>query len=674
MSILGLATLLLMATTSQVKATRDSLLWLARQCQAPRIRSMREFAEQELVIPDGPYAGRRFSIDRQPYTGLLFDAIDSGHWNRFAITGPTQSGKTFSGSITPVLYHLFEIGETVIFGLPDQDMAGDKWREDIRPAIERTRYRELLPRAGGGSRGGKVRAIKFRNGATLRFMSGGGGDKSRAGFTARVLVVTEVDGMDEAGGGSREADKITQLEGRTRAYGDRKRVYLECTVSIEEGRIWRELKGGTDSKIALPCPHCRQWVSPEREHLSGWQQAEHEMAARGEAHFVCPSCRVPWSEQERRQANLAGVLVHRGQEVTPEGQAVGPLPPTRTLGFRWSAVNNLFLGAADIAADEWKASRSIDEENAEKELRQFVWCLPYQPPSEDSTKLEAFGICARTSKSPRGQLPDGTEALTVQVDLGKWLAHWVAIAWSADGRSLIVDYDRFEIPSASLPLEQAILAALRTFRDERVMPGWTAADGHRYVPDQTWIDAGYQPAAVYAFCRDKDTDQDLFRPTIGRGSNHRQLRYSKPKSTTNQVKFVGLEYHVVWNEAEGLFVVEVNADFWKGFLHRRLAVPVDAPGAMLLHAAMPREHLTLAKHFTAEKEVEQYIEGKGTIRVWETIRKANHYLDCGYGACAAAHMAGVEFVDARPPDPEPPPPAGKPLTTSDGRPFLVTQR
>ena len=85
-----------------------------------------------------------------------------------------------------------------------------------------------------------MESIQFRNGATLKFMSGGGGDKSRAGFTSRVVVVTETDGLDLAGTKSRESVKITQLEARTRAYGSRKRIYLECTVSTEDGRTWRE--------------------------------------------------------------------------------------------------------------------------------------------------------------------------------------------------------------------------------------------------------------------------------------------------------------------------------------------------------------------------------------------------------------------------------------------------
>jgi hypothetical protein len=63
-----------------------------------------------------------------------------------------------------MLYHLFEIGETVICGLPDMDMAADKWREDILPAVESSRYRELLPRHGGGSRGGRVETLQSPTG------------------------------------------------------------------------------------------------------------------------------------------------------------------------------------------------------------------------------------------------------------------------------------------------------------------------------------------------------------------------------------------------------------------------------------------------------------------------------------------------------------------------------
>ena len=107
------------------------LRWFLGQARPRRLRTMRQFAEQEIVIPEGPFQGRKFRCARQPYTGLWFDAVDSGIWNRHVATGPTQSGKTLSCFVIPLLYHLFELEETVICGLPDMDMAADKWREDI---------------------------------------------------------------------------------------------------------------------------------------------------------------------------------------------------------------------------------------------------------------------------------------------------------------------------------------------------------------------------------------------------------------------------------------------------------------------------------------------------------------------------------------------------------------
>jgi len=396
--------------------------WLIGRARAPRLRTMRQFAEQEIVIPDGPYEGRRFTCERQPYTAVWFAAVDSGLWSRLVATGPTQSGKTLTAYVIPMLYHLFEIGETVIGGVPDMDMAADKWREDLLPAIERTQFREMLPRSGAGSRGGKIDTVRFQNGATLKFMSGGGGDKSRAGFTSRVVIITETDGMDESSDTSREADKITQLEARTRAYGNRKRVYMECTVSVELGRTWTEYKDGTESRIMLPCPHCAAYVQIERDNLVGWKDAEDAVDARSASEFCCSDCGSPWTEDQRRSANLSAVLVHKGQEITPDGEAVGPIPKTDTLGFRWSAANNLFLTAGDIGADEWRASRAADEDNADREMRQFVWCLPYEPSLMDLTPLDPRVIVKRVRDLPKGSVPEDTQYLTVGVDIGKYNA------------------------------------------------------------------------------------------------------------------------------------------------------------------------------------------------------------------------------------------------------------
>lgn len=630
-------------TLGRTSPVHEDLRWLLRQSRAPRLRSLRRFAEEEIVIPDGPYAGRRFRCSRQPYTGLWFDAVDSGNWQRFVATGPTQSGKTLSCFIIPLLYHLFEMGETVICGVPDMDMAADKWREDLLPVIEQSRFRTLLPRVGGGSRGGHVESIQFTNGATLKFMSGGGGDKSRAGFTSRVIVITETDGLDQVSSSSRESDKVTQLEARTRAYGHRARIYMECTVSTDSGRTWQEYTKGTCSNISLCCPLCKAWVVPEREHLQGWLEAASQADAREDGSFFCPACGEAWQEDHRRQANEQGRLVHRGQRIDAEGNVVGEAPRTNTLGFRWSGVHNLFQTAGDLAASEWDAAHAQDEDNAERAQRQFVWCIPVESPRSSILSLELMELASRTLPLLRGILPADTQHLSAAMDLGKYLNHWVVIAWREGATPHLVDYGRIEVASQELGVEQALMVSLRQFRD-MVMHGWVKDKDPKQtpvIPGQVWIDAGYMTDVVYTFCRESG---NRFRPSVGRGAlQHRKQSYHRPTSTGSVVQMIGQNFHYALLP-ERIHLAEVDADYWKTWVHQRLETPLGTSGAMTLFQAPPQEHTSLVRHLTAETKVEEYLPGQGMITRWERIRRDNHFFDAIYNACAAGWACGARLL------------------------------
>lgn len=653
---------------------RDEARDFLRLSRSRKRRTMRQFAEEEIILPSGPFEGRTFRCDRQPFTAVFFDLVDSGQWNRIFVTGPSQSGKSVSCFSIPILYHLFEIGERVICGLPDMDMAADKWRDELLPVIERTRFAHLIPR----SRGGSKRSIKFHNGAVLRFMSGGGGDKSRAAFTSRVIVMTEIDGMDESGGGSREADKITQLEARTRAYGSRKRIYGECTVTVEEGRTWREYTAGTRTQLYLPCPHCKAFVVIERENLCGHQAAMSKIEAQQNGAFACPSCGETWSEDDRRAANRGMRPVHRDQTIEADGSIIGPAPPTDTLGFRWSGAHNLFFSSGELAADEWRLGREEDEENAEKESRQFIWAIPYKPPTIPDAQLSWQELMMRQWRGwSKGRCPADAEFVTAGVDLGKWLAHWLAIAWMPDGIGHIVDYGRFDIATDHLGVETATLAALREFRDA-MLAGFPVDNDQPRVPDQVWIDTKWKDSAAAAFQFVRESG-DRFRPYRGRSAKEKR-NYNRPKKTGGEVRWIGEGMHIELRRDHQCLVVEIDADHWKTWLHDRLAVKLldensnRTPGSLsLYHTATPKEHQALVKHLTAERKMREFVAGKGEVIFWDQIRKQNHWLDTGYAACAAAWMCGVRLI----PDFEQPRVVyeeNPPITTPDGRAFLITER
>lgn len=620
--------------TRSTRAERDVIRNFFRAARPPRVRGMLEFAREEIVLPDGPDKGERFDPDRQPFARRYFELVDSGQWSIHAVTGPSQTGKTLIGYVIPGMFHLFEHGETVVLGLPSMDMSRDKWREDVLPAIEASRYRELLPRTGAGSRGGSIEAIKFRNGATLKFMSAGGGDKKRAGFTSRVLLLTEVDGFDKASGTSREAGPVEQMLARTEAFADNSVVYMECTVSIDEGRIWQEFKGGTASRLALPCPHCKHYVTPEREHLVGWQGADDELQAREAAHLACPECAKPWTEQQRIDANHRAMVVHRGQEIAGKGaraKVTGPLPRTRTLGYRWTAANNLLAPIGRVGEKEWRAAHAVDQDAAEKQMRQFVWTVPVEPDDKEVVSLGMQAITTRQSPTPMGLVPGWADVLTLGVDCGQWLLHWTLMAGDSQRRRhvQVVDYGVEEVHSRQFPVDEALSLALQSLSSRVEDPdrGWPDEQGEVRHPDLIWYDAGWKPVPVYKHCR---ASGPKHWPAKGLGlGQYTGVRYRQPKTTGATVQQIYDGFHLArikHTEMGNVQIYEHDADKAKARVHDRLGTPIDEAGAILMpQVERAVEHTTFAKHLLAEQLVEE--EGMQKWRKTPGHGGHNHWLD-----------------------------------------------
>lgn len=620
-----------------------------RSSLPPPIRSMRQFAEQEIVIPKGPFAKCLFSCDRQPYAARWFDLVDSGIWNRFVATGPTQSGKTFCAFVIPAMYHLFEVqDESIVLLAPKMEINEDKWNDDLLPAIMASKYRDQLPTKGPGSQGGFAESIRFKNGSTLKFMTGGGDDKNRASFTARVVIVTETDGMDTASEKSRETDPISQTEARTLSFGSRKRIYMECTVSIETGRTWVELTNGTNTKLVVQCSSCLHFVTPEREDLFGWHDAANVIEAREKARFACPDCGVLWSDQQRVEANKSALVVHRGQSIE-NGEVVGDLPKTDTLGFRWNAYNNLFLTPDDIAGEEWKASQSADIENAEKARLQFAWAKPYKPDIEASVPIDQKTIMARAGTLPEGKLPSGTIYFATGLDLGMHVSHWVSLAATAGGSMVVIQYGEIEVHTKTLGVERALLKCLEEFKD-MCDHGWPLPDGSMRIPDRALIDSGYQGIrgsnVVYRFIQEHGGGR--YWAADGRGTaEDGHQGYSHPTMVTNKTPLIGEQYHASVTDA-GFLLVAINANYWKSWVHRRLTTPIGMPGAMTLYAGDGVTHLSYAKHLTAERAETIFKPGRGNIEVWNRQHKANHKGDATYYASVGLHMAGSRIIEQKP--------------------------
>jgi len=461
------------------------------------------------------------------------------------------------------------------------------------------------------------------------------------------LVITEVDGMDEASAASRETDKIGQLIARTRAFPRDKVVFLECTASITAGRIWQEYIGGTKSEIRLLCPHCKEYVYPGRENLVGWKDAVDVLDAIEKAHFVCPLCAEAWSEDDRISACRKSLLVHDGQSIE-NGKVVGDLPRTRTLGFRWAAVHNLFSEGGDIGADEWEAEHGEeDTDNAQKEIHQFVHALPYDPDIIDMTHLKAYTVKDRKADFEQGRVPSDTESLTVAIDIGKWKCHWSVVAWRPGASPHVAQYG-IEVPESNrLNPEEAIMATLLEFRDV-VEFGWPSQTGELIVPSIGLVDSGNWADMVYEFCeQSKSSTGTRWLPFKGFGYSQQDFGvYRAPRSKTATIRVIGDEYHIVKLrlDSKRIELVQANADRWKSFMHEALSTPMGEAGAMTLFASdEANEHLTFSRHLTAEKSVQEFVEKTGYVEKWIQSGRQNHWGDSVYMNCVAGHIDGARL-------------------------------
>ena len=645
-----------------------------RNMRPVRLRPISDWAEAEVRLPSGPWEGRRYRIDRLPYAQLLLPEL--GKWRRHVITGPTQGGKTLHAFVLIIMYYLFEVKEDVIVGLPDLSMAGVKWEKDIKPVIARSSYRNQMPSRGPASQGGKPSLVTFRNGRSLHFMAGGGGDKQRAGATSRVLAITETDGLAEVSATSKEGqDKVSQLEGRVRSHGLDSLIFMECTVTTKNGRTWSEYQQGTQSRIACQCPHCHHWVSPEREHFVGWDTAETKIEAGERAAFSCPDCGVLYTEDERHDMNVGAKLVHRGQEVTPDGEIVGDPPKTDTFGFRWSAFNNLLSPASLIGMEEWQAENGEDL-TAQVVLKQQVWCVPAEdsaverePLSISIVRGSAPGYHGRCNGRPMWDAPEWTEFVVAQVDVGKRVLDWVVCAFGSGLRDVIAyGATPTERPDVIGP-EEAILAGLHSVRNEIELhceltlglvdcryQGNRKQDSPRRVVYEFTLACGSQ-----------------WMPSLG-------LSAWFPKEQTDDIEpsltgdpwYLSRQYYL----DQSVWVVDFDPNHFKHLSHGSYVVrPLNdqderIPGSVTLFGDTPKEHNPFAEQLNNERFEIDHQTGRAE---WKR-HGPNHKFDCDVGTIVASSVVdSLVIARTQAKDTQ-----GRARTaqvsTPDGRPFFVGNR
>lgn len=649
-----------------------------QNCRPTQRLTLREWVEAHVVIPTGQRGlkGRPFRVDNNPWAGHWFDAIDSRQWPINVLAGPTQSGKSLCGFVCPTLYDAHALREGSVLAIPEGDMVNDKWQQSFLPVLQASPELEwLIPTKGEGSRGGDVRdLVLLSNRVLLKMMTRGGKDTGKAGYTTSRVKMTEAAAWSHASERSKEASPFWQIYGRLLGFKRAERqLIVEGTVTVANELPWL-LKGedsekptSTDSKIAKPCPHCGAWVTPGREHLKGWQDAESVIESQDKTHWICPACGVAIGEDQRRQMNLAGQLLHRGQSIVGD-ELVGDDPAVEIFYLQYDQFDNQLLDAGDIGAQEWLAAQKPEgteaREDEEKRLCQQIWARPFQSTLAEAEPLKPELIRRRRSDLPRNVLPADTTHFVIAADCGKWTGWWLAMAVRASGVVAIPAYGAFDVCLSEADEVGSRLRAALCDLFEMFDQGFDVAETEtRMLPQTVWVDRGWMKDVVCDVVRPRGTLRDnRYRAAKGFGkTSSSRLAYRHPSSRTPKRLRLGNRWYQDLDLLDRLLKFNFDADYYKLRVHELLRTEHGKKGSLeFCRADTPNEHAKLTHHLCAEQFMRRWLPGRGFVDTWVKTGQ-NHLLDCAAMCLAALDYVGFRLVDV----PDPPPASEEAETESD---------
>ena len=279
-------------------------------------------------------------------------------------------------------------------------------------------------------------------------------------------------------------------------------------------------------------------------------------------------------------------------------------------------------------------------------------------------QLDADTIARKLNGLPRGRVPVGCNHLSLFIDVQGKLLYWVVCAWEDDFTGYVIDYGtcpkqhrryftlrdarptlQSDHPSAGL--EGAIYAGLQTLTEELLSRDWKRDDGALLKIDRGIIDAnwGTSTDVVYQFCRQSDHAAMLL-PSHGRYVGASSIPFAEyRKKRGDRVGHHWRMPSVVGKRAIRHLLYDTN--YWKSFVHARLAVAMGDRGCLSLFGKDPEVHLLFAEHCCAEYRV--MTEGRGrVVDEWKIRPEAsdNHWWDCLVGAAVGASLLGIDLSSA----------------------------
>lgn len=588
---------------------------LAAKLAPPRRVSPVEWARENIIVPDGPRAGRTWSPDLTPYVVEPLEMLaPESPVNQIAIRKSAQTG--FTTFAIALIGHRIDCDPCNIMMIqPTTSARSDFNRQKLQVAIDASpalqkRIAPQVSRSGAGSTGDTK---AFPGGfLTLAIASSAADLRSK---TIKMLVRDEIDEYvaDLDGQGS----PLDLSDARLTAFmksGEWKKADISTPTIKGASNIAARYEAGDQRRWHVPCPHCGEefFFDP----LGGFRFNDAPPYA---AHYVAPCCGSIIAEIDRV------AMVRRGRWVATASRP-GAYP-----SYHIDTLSSPFVSWDQIAA-QWRAA--LDGRADLKTFYNTVLGLEYEVKG-DAPDHEI--LLARREDYPRGRIPPRGLMLVAAADV-QMRGIWVEVLAVAPNRETWVVEALYLDGSTEDPAGDAFGKLREQVLDRR----WPDSfGGHRRI-DALGVDAGYRSHVVYAWVRDRqemhpETGRDLILALDGR------VGWGRPPIGTPTPVDIDLGGRKLRQGARlwPVGTYPLKAGIYTDLHKKGIAAGalVDPPGYCHFGTWLDE---TYFRQLTAEYLAEETKKGRAS-KIWK-IRpgeKDNHLLDCRVYNLALAEYLGL---------------------------------
>jgi len=276
----------------------------------------------------------------------------------------------------------------------------------------------------------------------------------------------------------------------------------------------------------------------------------------------------------------------------------------------------------------------------------------------DEDVLTPEQVADRTNGRPRGQVPQAATHVTAFIDVHDKLLFWCVCAWEENFTGYVIEYGAFPdqkrryftLRDAKRTLGRAfpgagregvVHAGLEKLAGELLDRAWNRTDGAVLRIERLLIDSGYLPGVCNNVCIKLGGAAMLSKGVGIKAGNRPMATYRRRPGERH-----GHNWYIPNVSRSNEFRhVAIDTNYWKTFVHSRLATAPGDRGGMTLFGRKAEEHRPFAEH-VASAETWVLTEGRGRIvHKWrlKPSKRDNHWLDCLVGCGVAASVCGIKL-------------------------------